>query len=297
MTAISILAALCAILLAAVIVLALRLQLLRRAVDELRAGMEEWLRMGETNSLISTSSGDRHIRRFAAGLNGHLRALRSERHKLQSGNREIQDAVTNISHDLRTPLTAILGHLDLLEREELSAGAKRHLGIIAERAETMKQLTEELFRFSVIGAEGAELSLEPLSLNAAAEEALAANFSALHERGIVPEVQLPDVPVTRNLNRAALGRILGNILSNAAKYSEGDLYIALDEAGALRFTNAAPMLDEVQVGRLFDRFYTVETARRSTGLGLSIARILTEQMGGEIGAEYADGKLTVFLKF
>ena len=294
MTPSSILAALCAIL---ACICALRLLLLHRAIDELRAGMGEWLRAGDTNTLISTGSGDRHIRALTAELNGFLRILRAERRKLQSGNAELMDAVTNVSHDLRTPLTAILGYLDLLRREELSGDAERHLAVISERAAAMKSLTEELFRFSVIGAEGEELALEPLSLNAAVEEALAANYSALRERGIAPEVHLPSNPVVRSLNRAALGRILGNILANAAKYSAGDLQIALVESGELRFTNAAPELDGVQVARLFDRFYTVESARASTGLGLSIARMLTGQIGGEIGAEHRDGRLTVWLRF
>ena len=293
MLAISILAALCAIL---AIAFALRVLLLHRALDELRAGMEDWLRMGDTNVLLTTSSSDRRVRHFAAALNAHMRAIRAERQKYQSGNAELQDAVTNISHDLRTPLTAILGRLELLEREELGGEARRHLAIIGERTETMRALTEELFRFSMIGA-GGELTLEPISLNAAVEEALAASFSTLTERGIAPEVSLPEAPVTRNLNRAALGRILNNILSNAAKYSTGDLMIALDESGELRFSNAAPELDEVQVGKLFDRFYTVESARQSTGLGLSIARMLTEQMGGRIGATCAEGRLTIYLKF
>ena len=294
MNAISILAALCAIL---ALVCALRLALLHRAIDELRAGMEEWLRAGDTNVLIHTASGDRHIRALAAGLNGHLRILRAERRKLQSGNAELTDAVTSVSHDLRTPLTAILGYLDLLKREELSDGARRHLAVIGERAEAMKSLTEELFRFSVLGANGGELALEPVSLSAAVEEALAANYAALRESGVTPEVEFPEAPVARNLNRAALGRILGNILTNAAKYSDGDLRITLRETGELRFSNAAPELNELQVGRLFDRFYTVESARQSTGLGLSIARVLTERMRGEIGAEYRDGRLTIILSF
>ena len=236
------------------------------------------------------------MRRLTASLNGYMRILRAERRKFRSGNAEIQDAVTNISHDLRTPLTAILGRLELLEREELGDEARRHLAIIGERAETMRSLTEELFRFSVIGA-GGELELEPISLNAAVEEALAAAYSALTARGIAPEVSLPETPVIRNLNRAALSRVLENILSNVVKYSDGDLRITLDESGELRLANAAPELDELQVGRLFDRFYTVETARQSTGLGLSIARALTERMGGEIGAKYGNGRLTITLRF
>ena len=289
----SILAALCAILAA---IFGLRALLLHRALDELRAGMEAWQRAGDTNVLLATTSGDRHIRRLTATLNAHMRVLRAERHRHQSGNAELQDAVTNISHDLRTPLTAILGRIELLRREELNDDARRHLDIIAERAGAMKSLTEELFRFSIIGADG-ELKLEPVSLNAAVEEALAAGYSMLMERGITPEVSLPESPVVCSLNRAALSRVLENILSNAVKYSDGDLQISLSQSGDLRFSNAASELNEVQAGRLFDRFYTVETARQSTGLGLSIARILTERMGGETGAEYADGRLTVWLRF
>ncbi len=103
--------------------------------------------------------------------------------------------------------------------------------------------------------------------------------------------------MVRNLNRAALSRILGNLLTNALKYSGGDLDVTLDGDGTITLSNAAPGLDEVQVGRLFDRFYTVETGRHSTGLGLSIARALTERMGGTIAARYEDGRLRVELRF
>ena len=91
--------------------------------------------------------------------------------------------------------------------------------------------------------------------------------------------------------------MLGNLLNNALKYSGGDLDVVLEADGTITLSNAAPGLDEVQVGRLFDRFYTVETGRRSTGLGLSIARSLTERMGGAITARYEDGRLSVVLRF
>ena len=89
--------------------------------------------------------------------------------------------------------------------------------------------------------------------------------------------------------------MFANLLSNAVKYSNGDLEIVLSETGEIAFSNSAARLDSVQVGRLFDRFYTVESARNSTGLGLSIARHLTEQMGGTIGARYEDGRLSVLV--
>ncbi len=286
---------LCLILLAAVIALWVKTRLLQRAFDEIAEGLAERLEE-DTNTLLSLSTRDPHARRLASELNRQLRQLRAKRRRYQNGDRELKEAVTNISHDLRTPLTAIRGYLDLLEREDLSPAARRYLELIGDRAEAMTRLTEELFRYSVIqSAEG--LTPEPTDLRAAVEEAVAGFYAALTGRGIQPVITLPETPVVRNLDRAALARVLGNILNNALKYSAGDLEIVLTEDGEARFTNTAPGLDEVAVGRLFDRFFTVEAAHGSTGLGLAIARTLTEQMGGSTGAEYSGGKITVWAKF
>ena len=101
----------------------------------------------------------------------------------------------------------------------------------------------------------------------------------------------------RQLNREALSRVYGNILSNALKYSAGDLRVTLSDSGAITFSNAAPALDEVQVGRLFDRFFTVEAARHSSGLGLSISKTLVEKMGGQITAAYEKQVLSIHVAF
>ena len=287
---------LCAALAAAVLILCVRLWLLHRAMDELRAQLPEL--MGEdTNVLLGISSRDKHARALAAALNRELRELRRLRWKYMSGDRELKEAVTNISHDLRTPLTAICGYLELLEREDKSEAAARYLEYIGERAEAMRRLTEELFCYSVILAPESAPELERGDLRAVLEKSLAGAYPKLMERGIAPEVDMPDAPVYCIMNDAAASRVFGNVLSNAVKYSSGDLAVRLTADGEAEFANTAPGLDDVQVGRLFERFFTVEAARGSTGLGLSIARTLMEQMGGSVSAHLSGGKLVLRLSF
>ena len=203
----------------------------------------------------------------------------------------------NISHDLRTPLTAIRGYLDLLEREEKSAAVTRYLAFIENRTQALTQLTEELFRYSVIMSADHTLCLEATSLNRALEESVAAFYAALTARGVVPVIRMPERQITRMVDPAALSRVFSNILGNALKYSDGDLEITLRDDGMLTFANTAANLDEVQVGKMFDRFFSVEAARNSTGLGLTIARTLVEQMHGAITARYADNRLQIDLQF
>ena len=268
---------------------------LRKGIREITSAFSDRL-TSDTNTLIDISTRDRTVCRLAASINEQLRLLRKQRHRYLSGDRELKEAVTNISHDLRTPLTAICGYLDLMEREEHTPETARYLSLIAERAGTMKQLTEELFRYSVILSTD-ELTTEPVNIRAVLEESIAAFYAALTERKITPTIDLPETAVFRNLNKAALSRIFGNILNNALKYSGGDLEIRMDKSGTISFTNTAVSLDEVQVGRLFERFFTVETGRNSTGLGLAIAKTLVEQMGGRITATYRETKLTVSIQF
>lgn len=281
---------------AAVAVLAVKLYLMRRAAGEIGRGFAEKLRE-DTNTLIDISSRDKYMRQLAAEVNRELKRLRRERLRYQQGDLELKAAVTNISHDLRTPLTAICGYIELLEREEKSDRAGEYVGIIKGRAELLRQLTEELFRYCVVLSDPGGLSLEPVDMGAVLEQSLASSYAALTGKGIAPKISMPPGQVVRRLDRAALSRVFSNLLSNAAKYSDGDLRVELTAGGKVVFANKCRALSGVEVEKLFDRFYTVEAARKSTGLGLSIARALAERMGGELIAEYTGGSLVMTADF
>lgn len=281
------------ILVVVIVVLLVKVYFLRRDAENMIQEFHDRMTT-DTNTLITISTRDRYMRKLAAEINVQLRLLRKERQRYQQGDLELKEAVTNIAHDLRTPLTAMNGYFDLLEREEKSETVQRYISQIQNRKEALKHLTEELFRYSVV-ASSPSLKLETLDIVQILEESLLSFYGTMQERGIRPEIKLPEKPVYRDVDAGAMNRIFSNIISNAIKYSDGDLCVLMREDGCITFTNTAQNMDAVAVGRLFDRFYTVEANRNSSGLGLSIAKTLVERMQGSISAHYAANKLHITL--
>ena len=286
---------LCITLILVIISLLIKMLLMKKSAKEISNEFSEKLK-DNTNTLISISTNDRALKELANNLNIQLKDLQKQRHRFQQGDLELKSAVTNISHDLRTPLTAISGYLDLLDNTEKSETVERYLEVIRNRTETLKQLTEEFFSYSVITSPEYDNSLELVVVNGVLEESELGFYAALQERNITPNISITENRVIRKVNRTALSRIFSNLINNAIKYSDGDLNIALTDAGEITFSNTASDLSEIDVERLFDRFYTVENARKSTGLGLSISRILIEQMNGTISAKYENGKLNICIQ-
>lgn len=278
-----------------ILLLCRKIWLLKKGMREITEELET-ISQENTNRLLTVSNRDKSLLRLADGLNTQLRLLGQARRKYQHGDLELKDAVTNISHDLRTPLTAVGGYLELLESETHSPKTLRYLEIINTRVADMKALTEELFRYSV-ALSVPEPENRLISLNRQLEESLLGFYGAMKQEGITPVVSIPSTPVMRSLDEASLSRIFNNIINNAVKYSDGDFAAVLTEDGTITFSNTASALDPVMTAKLFDRYYTVETARDSTGLGLSIAKLLTERSGGSIAAEYREGKLWITLRF
>lgn len=171
---------------------------------------------------------------------------------------------------------------------------ERYLSQISNRTEALRNLTEEFFRYSVITS-SLDLKPEQLDVVRALEESLLSFYGVMQEKGIQPEISLPEGPVFRKLDAGALNRIFSNIISNALKYSDGDFAVTLKEDGCITFSNTAKELNVVAVGKLFDRFYTVDAGHNSTGLGLSIAKLLTERAGGTIEAVYKSQQLHIIV--
>jgi len=284
------------ILFAIVVTLCLKIYILKKSAREIADAFADRLQT-DTNTLIDISSSDKDMCRLADSINKQLIILRKEHLQYHQGNAELKNAITNISHDIRTPLTAIYGYLDIIQQTDDPKKQAKYIAIMKERAEMMKQLTEELFRYSVIISDESDIKTEEVFVNQVLAESISSFYPALSDKGITPNVTITDKRIVLNIDKASLTRIFANLLNNAVKYSDGDLDITLSDMGEITFSNTAKTLSTVQVEQLFDRFYTVEVAHHSTGLGLSIARTLVERMGGEITAEYVVDRLTIRICF
>ena len=275
-----------------IIVLCLKIYLMKRSARDIANEFADRLKT-DTNTLIYISSHDKDMRYLSDSINKQLKILRKEHLQYHQGNTELKNAITNISHDLRTPLTAIAGNLYMIGKTDNLSEIREYVGAIEERTETMKQLTEELFRYSMIVSNESKEDTEEVFVNQVLAESISSFYPVLTEKGITPQIHLTDARIVRNVNRSEMARVFSNLLNNAVKYSDGDLDITLSDTGEITFANTAKELSTVEVEQLFDRFYTVEVARNSTGLGLSIARTLVERMGGSITADYENGRLKI----
>ena len=277
-----------------IVLLLVKLHLIKKSAREITSELGMILKE-DTNTSLRLSTHDRDMCRLADSINVQLKQVRKEHLQYHQGNTELKTAITNISHDIRTPLTAIAGNLYMIGKTDDLSEIRKYIAVIEERTETMKQLTEELFRYSMIVSDEGEAETEEVFVNQVLQESISSFYPVLTEKGITPSIHLTNACIVRNVNRSELARVFSNLLNNAVKYSDGDLEITLSDTGKITFSNTAKELSTVEVEQLFDRFYTVETAHHSTGLGLSISRTLVERMGGTITADYDDGRLTIII--
>ncbi len=273
-----------------------RLYVLKYSLSEIRRELK-WIHAQETNALLSVSSRDKNLLALVVELNESLSIIRAKELKYNSGNYEVQKIISNVAHDLRTPLTAILGYTELLEKEAVTSNSTKYIKVIKSRTKDLMYLSEQLFDF-MQQKEQLEITRESVCLNQELETALFSYFALFKENHIEPKIVITPIKLYRFINREMLTRIFDNLIYNAIKYGGKELEISLTLSGKIIFSNPTSELDSVGVQKIFDRYYTLENARKTKGgAGLAIVKELVELNQGSITAKLENGWLIITLDF
>lgn len=252
---------------------------------------------------LRLSSPDQPLEELLAQINGLLEDRERETRQLREREESLRRQIANVSHDLRTPLTSILGYLQLLEDADLSPENRAHyLEVVTSRAKVLQDLIGSFYDLSRI--EGSEFPLEvsPIDLRRCLEPLLAGFYEDFEAAGMEVSVSLeeglPPVPG----DPAGVTRVLTNLMGNALKHGSGHLDIRLYRQGdflVTSFANDAPGLTQEDIARVFERFYTADQMRsgQNTGLGLAIVKALAQRMGHIPFAQLENGIFTVGVRW
>lgn len=273
-------------------ILIVKILLFRKSIRKISTDLTRILK-SDTNNLLTITTGDKEIIKLANTLNIELKNLRKQKLQYENGNLELKRSITNISHDIRTPLTAISGYIDLIKENENKEKQEEYIKIVERKTNDLINLTEQLFDFSKTVDIAPQIKKEKICINKLLEESLASFYVVFKEKNIIPNIKIANNKIYKFIDKDTITRVFENILSNVIKYSNGDFKVKLEENGKIIFSNKATSLDATTVEKIFDRYYTIENAKKSTGLGLSIAKQLVELNSGTIIGKYIKDELII----
>src|SRR5690625_1711269 len=204
--------------------------------------------------------------------------------------RELKQAIAGMSHDLRTPLTSMIGYMKLLENRDLTETKKEeYLEVAQKRAIRLQKLLNDFFALSIVDSEDYPINLEAANINALVKETLLSYYDQFEAMNLQPTVKLTNEELVVLIYDHACKRILENLLSNSTQHSAANIMISLDQQGneaVLIIKNRVNHAKQIQEYKLFERFYTTDQTRQSSrGLGLTIVQSLMNRQGGEITAQ------------
>lgn len=290
------------VILLALLLAAVTTQLLCRRC-ELRAAARDLCRLthSDTNQKLRLASPNKDLEKLLIQVNALLQQKQEADIRHRQTERELRAQIANVSHDLRTPLTSILGYLQLLKEQPCThQEQEEYLAVVRARAQTLQVLISGFYDLSRLDAGGYLFERQPVQLEQVLCELVAAFYPDLSQRQIEPDLAIESELPAVCADIQAVRRIYTNLMQNALKHGCGPLHIAVRRSGrrvVTHFTNRAPDLAASDIPRLFDRFFTADRMRTgsNTGLGLAIVQKLAQQMGATAKASLQGDLLTISL--
>lgn len=256
----------------------------------------------ESNMLITTQTTSLCIGDLIEKINRIILSNRKRKKAYLEKEQRVQQVYTNLSHDIRTPLTSLDGYVQLLADCEDKGKQKEYLIVVRERISSLKNMLEELFMFTRLKDDSYQLEFSNVCVSRILKETVFSYYDDWNRQGIVPKFLIDEGDVYIEGNESALNRIFQNIIKNGLVHGEKNIIISLtknEKEVMLSFGNAMKNPEDVDVSQVFERFYKADKSRsrNSTGLGLSIAKGFVERMNGTIEARLVENQFVIEVRF
>ncbi|MGL4760025.1 MAG: histidine kinase dimerization/phospho-acceptor domain-containing protein [Sarcina sp.] len=283
-----------------IIGLSIYISKLNKSIKEISKSIEE--NRGEYIN-IRTDSSNQNLELLVERVNDlydESQSINAENKRIEE---EIRRSIANMSHDLRTPLTSVMGYIQLLEDENLSGEErKEYTKVIKRRTENLQKLVTSFFDLSRLNSGEYKFNYKKVEIKDILCDTVATYYNDFVSTGIEPTIEIDENISEMISDEGAISRVFSNLIGNMIKHGDGDFKIELkEEEGYIlsRFSNRAKYIDEDKVNKLFDRFYTADSSRndRNTGLGLSIAKTFVEKLGNQINAKYIKKNLVIEIRW
>ena len=247
---------------------------------------------------IRVSLSNRDIEELAYAINQKDNLHKKLQVQIKQEEEQLKQSISNISHDLRTPLTSIQGYLTLLQECEDKQEQGQYIKIIKAKTDYLTDLVQEFYDLSVIENEQVDVECESVDINRIVTDCLIEKYYEFGE--IQPTIQTENTPVWIYGNNLICKRIIENLIVNALRYSDNYIEVSINQKGVFTIKNSTKSLDDIDVNLLFNKFYTVDKSRNkgSSGLGLYIVKELLKKIDGKIGnVSYEGNILSISIQF
>ncbi len=282
--------------------LLIRAHILKKQLQQLKAELP-LTRDKSYNRQLTVELVDKDLTALAAEMNRNLDYQKQLKLTSEQTERIMKQSVSDIAHDLRTPLTVIKGNLQMLQNtEQLSQKGSEYLRICTERSDMMKQMADEFFELAVLESDSSTPQLSRIDITAALIEFILDNEAVVTAAGFTPDILLPEKSVFAMAEPSMLSRMLSNLLNNILKHAQGRFALRLSEtedACVICFENELRPDSIPDPERLFERTYRADSSRSGSGagLGLYIVKLLAQKMGADVSAEVINNTLAVRVSF
>lgn len=280
----------------------IRFLLLKQEVKKISQQLRDYTNQ-KTGKKIDVTLLDKNIEQLAVQINQLIDLHLIEKREKIRFEDEVKQNIANMSHDLRTPLTSILGYIQIAELAETPINEQKDaLSIAKKRAKRLEMLLNDFFELSVIESADYQLTFQMVNINILIINALVGFYDRFNERNIEPAIEMPEKDLYVFSDESVITRVMDNLISNSLKHSNGNITITLqenDEKARLIVKNDAPSLTEKDAEHLFDRFYMADQSRNphNTGLGLSIVKSLMDKTNGIVTSQLQDGQLSIICEW